>query len=202
MSPNQDESQSDGIAEWKSEKRHVFWSRLIRWGVGILLIMFSIPLLGEWFGPFFVALGGILIAPDVAGYFSQFFGRLLWPKSKVEPRPLYSIAEALAAKGNYEESEREYEKIIQEFPNEVKPHLALINIAIVRLNNAELAEQLYQRGMGLLKNSEARETLTRMYAAIRSRLKSKDKENRKVIPQEKIEEIRDRLARDRDKLWQ
>ncbi|MBI2437654.1 MAG: tetratricopeptide repeat protein [Lentisphaerae bacterium] len=195
------QSQSDGIAEWKREKRHVFWSRLIRWGVGIPLILFSYPWLG-YFGPFLVLLGSILIAPDIAGYFAKFAGNIIWPHHKGKPQPIYGIPRSLAAKGRYAEAEMEYEKIIQEFPHEATPHIEMINIAVVRLNNPELAEQLYQRGMGLLKNPEARETLTRMYAALRSRLKSKDKENRKVIPHEKIEEIRDRLARDRDKLWQ
>ena len=74
-------------------------------------------------------------------------------------------------------------------------------MAIVRLNNAELAEQFYLRGMDALQEPATRETLTRMYAAIQSRLKSND-ENRKVIPREKMEKIRAKLAYDRQKFWQ
>lgn len=205
MSQNQRELRLDDVAEWERERRRELRNRLIRWGIGIPLILFSYPWLGiffgplvGWLGPFLVVLGSILIALDIAGFFSQFVGRLLWPKSKFEPRPLYSIAEALAAKGKYAEAEKEYEKIIQEFPNEVKPHLDLISIAVMRLNNAELAEQLYQRGMNLLQNPGARETLTKMYAAIRSRPKSRDKEDKKVVLREKIEELDEREKRGQD----
>lgn len=188
MSPNKEESQADGTAEWKREERRELWSRLIRWGVGVPLILFSFPLLGWWFGPFFVALGGILIARDIAGYFAtKFAGNIIWTHHKGKLQPIYGIPRSLAAKGRYEEAEREYENIIQEFPNEVKPHIEMINIAIVRLNNAELADQLYQRGMGLLQDPDDREMLARMYAAIRTRLKRRDEDNRKPIPLEKRE---------------
>jgi len=192
MSPNQDESQSDDIAQWKREKRRELWSRLIRWGLGIPLILFSIPLLrwwfdpysAAWFGPFFVALGGILIAPDVTGYFAKFAGNIIWTHRDGKPQPIYGIPRSLAAKGRYEEAEKEYENIIQEFPNEVKPHIEMINIAILRLNDAELADQLYQRGMGLLQDPGDREMLARMYSAIRTRLKRGDEGNKKPVPLE------------------
>ncbi len=201
MNPDQEKSQLDGSAEWKREGRIAFWSRLIRWGLAIPLVLFSIPLFGFWFGPFFVALGGLLVAWDVTNYFAQFFGRLLYPKCEIEHHPLYSIAQALAAKGKYVEAEKEYEKIIQEFPNEAKPHLDLIRIAAVRLNDAELAEKLYLRGMQLLKDADARQTLTRMYAETRSQLTTGGGEKNKVVSREKMDEIRDRLARDRSKMW-
>ncbi|MFA5044144.1 MAG: hypothetical protein WC381_07915 [Kiritimatiellia bacterium] len=184
MSPNREESQCDDVAQWKEEKRREIWKRLIRWGLGIPLILFSIPLLGWWFGPFFVALGGILIAPDITGYFAKFAGNIIWTHHDGKPRPIYGIPQSLAAKGRYEEAEREYENIIREFPNEVKPHIEMIDIAIVRLNNAELAEQLYKRGMGLLRDPDSRETLARMYAAIRTRLKRGDEGSKKPIPLE------------------
>ncbi|MBU4365497.1 MAG: tetratricopeptide repeat protein [Kiritimatiellae bacterium] len=187
MSPNQEESQSDDVAQWKSEERRELWSRLIRWGVGVPLVLFSYPWLG-WFGPFLVVLGSILIARDIAGYFAtKFAGNIIWTHHDGKPKPIYGIPRSLAAKGRYAEAEKEYENIIQEFPNEVKPHIEMINIAIVRLNDAELAEQLYQRGMGLLQDPDDREMLTRMYAAIRTRLKRRDKYNRKPVPLEKLE---------------
>lgn len=197
----QEESQSEGTRQWQREARREFWGRLIRWVIAIFLISYSFPWL-DLRRIFLMALGWTLIASDIIGYIAQFAGRLLWPESKIEPQPLYSIAESLVAKGKYEEAEREYKKIIQEFPNEVKPHLDLISMAVVRLNNAELAEQFYLGGMNTLQDPAARETLTRMYAAIQSRLKSSDEKKRKVIPREKMEEIRAKLARDRQKLWQ
>lgn len=194
MSLNREEAQSDDLAQWKKEQRREFWSRLIRWGVGVPLILFSYPWLG-YFGPFLVVLGSILIARDIAGYLAtKFAGNIIWTHHDGKPKPIYGIPRSLAAKGRYEKAEREYEEIIQEFPNEVKPHIEMINIAIVRLNNAELAERLYQRGMGLLQDPDDWETLARNYAAIRTRLKRSDEYNRKPIHIEKREKKRAQLG--------
>ena len=175
----------------EKEERDALRRRVLRWALGIPLLFsylwvgFLSPLLYV-LSPVMMLLGSILIAPDISGFFSESFGHLLWPKHEIEPRPLYSVPESLAVSGRYEEAEREYEKIIQEFPNEVKPHVDLINIAVLRLNDAELAEQLYRRGMGIIEKKEARERLTAMYDGIRQRLKSKDKKTRIVafVPKE------------------
>lgn len=103
--------------------------------------------------------------------------------------------------GKYAEAEAEYEKIIQEFPNEIKPHVDMINIAIRWMEDGQLAEELYQRGMTLLQDPTDRDTFTQMYTAIRTRLKSQDEKNGRTIPFENVKEIRERLARDRHKLW-
>ena len=200
MHPDHEKIPLDDTAQWRREERRELWGRLVRWGLGIPLILFSYPRLG-WFGPFFIVLGCILIAPDLAGYCSQFFGGILWSHRKGQIKPLYSIAESLVARGKYEEAEKEYETIIQQFPNEVKPHADMISIAIVQLKNAELADLLYQRGMTLLRDPAARKTLTQMHAGIRTRLQSRDIEHRPIIAAAKLDEIRARLKRDRAKMW-
>jgi len=160
--------------------------------------MFSYPALGP-LSPFFALFGCVLIAPDIAGYFSRFMGNILWRHREGKPQPLYSIPESLVAKGKYAEAEIEYEKIIQAFPDEVKPHVDMINIAIRWMNNGQLAEKLYQRGMSLLKNQADRDVLTEMYTSISTRLKKED--TRTTVPVEKLKEIKEQLARDRRKFW-
>jgi len=159
------------MANWKAEQRRILISRAIRWGVGIPLIAvgFAIPFVGL----FLMLLGVVMITPDIAGYVSNIAGNILWSHHTDRPKPLYDIAEALAAKGKYAEAEQEYEKIIQNFPSDVKPHIDMINIAVTRLNDRELAAQLYRRGMDLLPDSAPQETLTMMYEAISTRLKPK-----------------------------
>lgn len=49
----------------------------------------------------------------------------------------------------------------------------MIDIAIMRLKNDELAERLYRRGMAILKDPASRDALDVMYKGIRSRLKSR-----------------------------
>jgi tetratricopeptide (TPR) repeat protein len=160
-----------GRAEWAAYERRALISRILRWVFGIPLMLFCFPI--PWFGPFLVLLGVILVAPDLARFAAGSLGGIMWRHTSDGPRPIYGIPEALAARGKYAEAEAEYEKIIQEFPGEVKPHIDLINIAVTRLKDAELAERLYRRGMETLKEPAARETLTRMYEGISSILKTR-----------------------------
>jgi len=183
--------------QWKKEEKKKLWLRIIRRCIGIPLL-FSFPTLGPA-SPFLALLGAILMAPDIAGYLSQFAGNILWKHHVGKPQPLYSIPESLVARGKYAEAEEEYEKIIQDFPNEIKPHADMINIAVRWLNDGQLAEDLYRRGMHMLQNQADRDVLTGMYTSISSRLKNGD--NKTTIPLEKIAEIKERLARDRHKYW-
>jgi len=190
---------------WRKEERRKLESRLVRWGTGVPLIFLSMPLLAIWglpaLGPFFILLGVILISPDVAGYFSRWGGSLVWRHQEGEHVPLYSIAESLVAKGKYVEAEEEYEKIIQEFPNEVKPHVDLINVAVHWMKNAELGEQLYKRGMTLLKDPAGQKLLTDAWSRIRSRLKSQEESAPAPIGTEKIEEAKKRVEEERKQRW-
>lgn len=200
MNENRKDQPVDDMVQEEREERRRLWFRIIRWSIAIPLILFSYPRLGL-LGIFLTMLSAILIAPDIISFLSQFAGRLFWPRQPPEPRPLYSIPESLVAKGRYMEAEREYEKIIQEFPNEVKPHLDMIDIAVVRLNDGQLAEQLFQRGLSLLRGPADRDTLSKAYAGIRSRLKTPESMKTQTIPYEKIIEVKARLERDRPKLW-
>jgi hypothetical protein len=105
------------------------------------------------------------------------------------------------AKGLYAEAEQEYEKIIREFPDEIKPHIDMLNIAIVRMNNPELAEQIFQRGMSLLKNPDSRQVLSTSYASIRTQLKMPEDRKSVEISAQKIKETKERVERDRQKMW-
>lgn len=190
---------------WQKEQRRKLESRIVRWTLGLLLMAGSLPFFA-WVGfpflaPFFMLLGVILISPEVAGYFSQWGGSLIWRHQEGVPRPVYSIAESLVARGKYAEAEAEYEKIIQEFPEEVKPHIDLIHIATNWLKNAELAEQLYQRGMSLLKDPGARQLLTDAYKRACTLLKTPEQKSPPPISSSRVQEVQEQMARDREKLW-
>lgn len=185
---------SEGMSHlWRVEQKRQRRSRLIRWGLGISLIL-TFP----WFGApsvFSMALGFFLIGPDIASYPASLLMHMLYPMREGERRPVYGIPQSLMARGRYVEAEEEYEKIIQEFPNEVTPHIDMLNIAVMRLNNAELAEQIFQRGMTLLKQPAARETLSREYDRIRGRLKASDRGTNSEVSAKKLDAIRDRIAK-------
>ena len=90
-------------------------------------------------------------------------------------------------------------KIIQEFPREIKPHADLIDIAVRWLDDGDLAEKLFQRGMSLLTDPADRERLSDAYERSRSRLKTH--EAPKTISAEKLNEVKARLERNRRELW-
>lgn len=159
----------DGTAIWRREQRRLIIMRVIRLCTGIPLLLFSFPI--PWFGPFLMLLGAIIIARDLVDLTCYIFGDMFTPRHKGKPVPMYGIPESLAAKGKYIEAEMEYEKIIQEYPQEIKPHIDMINIAVVRLKNGELAKKLYERGMELIEDPDSRANLTKMYDSISSRLK-------------------------------
>ena len=66
-----------------------------------------------------------------------------------------------------------FEGIAAEHPNEVKPYIEMIDIAIVNLKDPERANRIFQRGFCVLKKDENKEVLARMYGAIRTRLNAK-----------------------------
>ncbi len=73
----------------------------------------------------------------------------------------------------YEEAIAGFERIAQDYPDEVKPYIEMIDIAIVNLKDPERANALYRRGILFLKKNEDKEVLARMYGAIRTRLNAR-----------------------------
>ena len=144
-------------------------NRIIRLCTGIPLVI-SIFFLGLP-ALILVVLGAIILSFDMVDFICYIFTDLLLPKKESPPTPMYGIPESLAARGKYIEAELEYEKIIENYPNEIKPHIDMINIAVMYLEDGDLAEKLHERGITLLSNEEARNTLTKMYNSIRTRLK-------------------------------
>ena len=86
---------------------------------------------------------------------------------------MYSIPESKRATGLYEEAMAGFETIAEEYPDEVKPYIAMIDISIVNLKDPERAKAIFQRGVSAMKKRDDREALARMYSAIRSRLDAK-----------------------------
>lgn len=54
--------------------------------------------------------------------------------------PEYSVAEARAAVGKYQEAVDEYCKVIAEHPDDIYPHLRIAELAVNHLNDVKLAE--------------------------------------------------------------
>ncbi len=119
-------------------------------------------------------MGAIILAFPLAALFAEPTGNLFWPSERFDrPQPAYSIPQSKRARGLYEEAMAEFEKITEEYPQEVQPYVEMIDIAIVNLHDPERAKAIFQRGISVLKKDEDREALARMYGAIQTLLNSR-----------------------------
>lgn len=121
-------------------------------------------------GFFFFLIAAIFVAGPIARLLAEPTGGLLLPKRYYDkPQPMYGIPESKRVQKHPEEALAEYEKIAVACPEEVRPHLEMIDIALTDLKDPELANLLYQRGIAALKKPEDRDHLAQVYAATRDR---------------------------------
>lgn len=168
-----------------SDYRYIFISLLKRsiialplFAVGMSLLLRAGDVLNVissvLFGCAALILGAIIVAFPLARLFAEPSGNLFCPGRRFDrPQPMYGIPQSKKAKGLYEEAIAGFEKIAEEYPEEVQPYVEIIDIAIVKLKEPERANATYQRGMSVLKKDEDKEALARMYSAIRTRLNAK-----------------------------
>ena len=122
----------------------------------------------------FILAGSILIAFPLTHQLSGVFGNLFYPDEKFRRAPpLYSRAEALAKMDHFDDAMKAYEQIVEEYPDELKPYIDMIEIAIGHYQDADRANQIFQRGIATLVNQDDRDTLSRMYKGMRSRIEDK-----------------------------
>lgn len=113
----------------------------------------------------------IVVAFPLARLIAEPSGSLYWPTGRFDrPQPMYGIPQSKRAKGLYEQAMAGYEKIIRDYPGELKPYVEMIDIAVVDLRDPDRATWLLNRGLAVLKKEEDRATLSRIYSAIITRL--------------------------------
>ncbi len=110
----------------------------------------------------------------LARFLAEPVGTLFYPGTHSSKKaPMYGIPESKRAKGLYEEAIAGFEKIAEDYPNETKPYIEMIDIAIRDLKDPERANKIYQHGTSVLKKDKDKAVLSSMYTAISSRLNSK-----------------------------
>ena len=140
---------------------------LFRVGGGVVQV-FGLSLLG------FAGLitGAIIVAFPLASLVAECTGNLFWPNRRFDrPPPMYGAPRSRRASGEYEAAKFGFEKMVEEYPQELQAYVEMIEIAIVNLNDAERANRIYQKGMFALKSEEAKGSLAGMYSAIRTRIR-------------------------------
>lgn len=120
-----------------------------------------------------IIVSAIILAFPLARLIAEPAGNLFYSRKRLSrPLPMHSMVEAKRKRGEYGEAMMDYEKMVQEYPQEVKAYIAMIDIAIVDMKSGEKADGILAQGIATLSRDEDREILTRMHTAIRSRLKS------------------------------
>jgi len=126
------------------------------------------------FGFAAMIVGAVILAFPLARLVAESSGSLFFPSKRLNRAwPMYSIPESKRTQGLYEESITGFERIAEDYADELKPYLEMIDILIRNLKDAARAEVIYQHGMSLLKSEKDKAVLAGMYTAIRSRLNAK-----------------------------
>ena len=134
-----------------------FWFLFLGRGglYGIILGMCCIVMAG--------VVASLPIARSIANPLSKFF----FPDARFsKPLPLYSIPDTKRTGGLYEEAIAGYAEIAADYPEEMRPYLEMMDIAIVELHDTERAEEIYQQARSIFTKPEDREILEKKYAWI------------------------------------
>jgi hypothetical protein len=144
-------------------------------------------------------IGAILFGPDATELSLR---ATTWLFSRAPAKPDaeagMSIARTLAARGQYLEAEEAFDAVARKFPNDPRPHVELIRIAVTCLHDQSLAEQFRVRGMRKLSSKAARAVLEEAFQRIIT-LPTEVKAS-PVISEERMEEVRDTLEKRRESL--
>lgn len=111
--------------------------------------------------------GVAVIAPALAALAAEPVGNLFWPGERFDrPQPIHSIGEALRKRGRYQDAFNYVMRLAEQYPQDLKCHVALMEIAARDLKNRALAERMYRQGLAALASEEDRRGLEAMHAAL------------------------------------
>jgi hypothetical protein len=127
-------------------------------------------------GPLFagmacLVLGAIVLCPPLARLIAEPAGWLFYSTRPItHGQPTYEAFEALLAAGKHEEAIACLEKLAGTYPDEVRPHVEMLQISMLKLHDPERTEQLYLRGMQMLRKREA--AITQLYVRMKAETSS------------------------------
>ncbi len=94
-------------------------------------------ILAAFYGFILFALFGWPMITKVGDKFASLY---VGDEKEMRLLPEYSTAEARVSTGRYQEAVDEYRKVIEEYPEDVYPHLRIAELAIKHLNDVNLGE--------------------------------------------------------------
>jgi tetratricopeptide (TPR) repeat protein len=118
-------------------------------------------------GIIFLLVGAFSIGKPLARLLAVASGSLFNPRGPTGgQQPMYSAAKAKRKKGFYEEAYAEYRKIAGQFPEETKPYLEMMDIAVYNLKDFERAEKIYKEALSAFSDEKKKKIIEQAFNEI------------------------------------
>jgi hypothetical protein len=115
-------------------------------------MLFSMP---------FAFAGAIIMVPFFTNLIAEPIRALFYPVARFkEPQPMYGMPASKRAWGEYEEAIRGYEELARKYPDDLKPYVEMIHIAVVDLKDEGRARTILNKALTALSKEEDRTRLT------------------------------------------
>lgn len=112
-----------------------------------------------------LVVAAILLARPVAVFIGDFFSGLYMPSGRHERLPpIYSVAEARMAAGDYEGARQAYAELAAQYPDEIAPRLRLMELHLNVDGDRESAELVRDEAVQSIKSEENRKKFARAAA--------------------------------------
>ena len=103
-----------------------------------------------------LVVGALLLARPIAAVVGHWFSGLYLPGGYSSPqRPDYTVAEELAAAGDYRGALQAYAELAARHPREIAPHLRMMEILLLE-NNPESARTIRDKALRSIKGATNR----------------------------------------------
>jgi len=117
-----------------------------------------------------VVAAAIVIAPPLAALVAEPTGSIFFPRHPARCEPAYSRANATRLQGRYEDAIAAYQSIADEFPDELRAHVAMMEITLIDVGDTERADAIVKRALAALCGEASRHELLRRRSAIKAKL--------------------------------
>lgn len=111
-------------------------------------------------------------------------GDLFYPeRHPKKPPPMYGIPQSMVKRGEYEKAMAKYEEIVGTHPEEHRPYLDMMEIALVHLGDKERGSSVYRRGLRAFEDNDVKMLITQRYREFGAYRKTHDD---RALPMEQI----------------
>lgn len=102
--------------------------------------------------------GALLLAKPIAGWFGDLLANLFMPGERHDrPQPMYSIPEGRAAREDYAGALEAYAELAAEHPQEIAPHLRMMEIWLRVYKDPEAARTISDNALVSIKGKKNKE---------------------------------------------